>query len=70
MDVGDETSPGKVTSVEGENKIAGGCDQNSDDIKAVNIGKKSDLQDRKLCSKGIELLVMVRWCTGCGRKFR
>ena len=45
MDIKDETSPRKFTSLEGEDKTTVVGDQNSDDIKNVNIGKKSDLKE-------------------------
>ena len=44
VDVKGEAGPRKFASVEGEDKTAVVCDQNSDDIGVVNVGKKSDLE--------------------------
>ena len=48
MDIKDETSPRKFTSVEVEETTTVGGDQNSDDINVVNVGKRSDLKVRRL----------------------
>ena len=48
MDIKDETSPRKFTSVEVEDTTTSVGDQNSDDIKVVNIGRRSDLKVRRL----------------------
>ena len=48
IDIKDETSPRKFTSVEVEDTTTVVGDQNSDDIKVVNVGRRSDLKVRRL----------------------